>query len=151
MNTPELIIDESVYTVSVIVTENITQTTLDVTEDNNVTINVEAVQQVTEVSVAGFGLKGDSAYQIWLNEGNIGTEEDFLLSLKGDTGDKGEKGEKGEKGDTGDVIIYQGVRSSSANAGTMGDISITDDYVYFCVQTGTAGNAIWKKSLLFTT
>lgn len=33
------------------------------------------------------GEKGDSAYQIWLDAGNIGTEEDFLSSLKGEKGD----------------------------------------------------------------
>ena len=57
------------------------------------------------------GENGLSAYEIWLNQGNIGTEIDFLNSLKGEKGDKGEQGlqgiqgiqgEKGEKGDTGE-------------------------------------------------
>ncbi|MFD0863611.1 hypothetical protein ACFQ1M_15450, partial [Sungkyunkwania multivorans] len=29
------------------------------------------------------GIDGDSAYQIWLNAGNTGTEADFLASLQG--------------------------------------------------------------------
>ena len=33
------------------------------------------------------GQDGKSAYQIWLDEGNVGTEEDFLESLKGENGD----------------------------------------------------------------
>ena len=33
------------------------------------------------------GEKGDSAYQIWLDAGNMGTEEEFLASLKGEKGD----------------------------------------------------------------
>ena len=33
------------------------------------------------------GQDGKSAYQIWLDEGNVGTEEDFLESLKGEKGD----------------------------------------------------------------
>ena len=32
------------------------------------------------------GENGKSAYQIWLDDGNIGTEEDFLASLQGNTG-----------------------------------------------------------------
>ena len=74
------------------------------------------------------GQDGKSAYQIWLDHGNTGTELDFLNSLKGAKGDKGApgasaydlwkmqegnenktiteffaslKGEKGDKGDPG--------------------------------------------------
>jgi len=35
------------------------------------------------------GVDGKSAYQIWLDAGNTGTESDFLLSLKGEKGDSG--------------------------------------------------------------
>ena len=35
------------------------------------------------------GADGKSAYRIWLDEGNTGTEADFLASLKGRTGDDG--------------------------------------------------------------
>ena len=41
------------------------------------------------------GPKGDtgkSAYQYWLEQGNFGSEEDFLASLKGDKGDTGKDG-----------------------------------------------------------
>lgn len=33
------------------------------------------------------GQDGKSAYEIWLDEGNVGTEEDFLESIKGEKGD----------------------------------------------------------------
>ena len=33
-----------------------------------------------------------TAYQIWLDQGNVGTAADFLLSLKGDKGDRGDTG-----------------------------------------------------------
>lgn len=33
------------------------------------------------------GSDGKSAYEIWLDAGNVGTEADFLASLKGDTGE----------------------------------------------------------------
>lgn len=68
------------------------------------------------------GEDGDSAYDVWLKNGNTGTEEDFLESIKGKDGKTpikglnyfdgkdgrhGEsiKGDKGEKGDTPDIEI----------------------------------------------
>lgn len=41
------------------------------------------------------GVDGKSAYQIWLDNGNTGSINDFLESLKGPKGDKGDKGEDG--------------------------------------------------------
>lgn len=41
------------------------------------------------------GADGKSAYQIWLDAGNDGSEADFLASLKGEQGIQGEKGDKG--------------------------------------------------------
>lgn len=38
---------------------------------------------------------GDSAYDIWLAEGNTGTEQDFLNSLVGPTGPQGQQGNPG--------------------------------------------------------
>ena len=38
------------------------------------------------------GVDGKSAYQIWLDNGNAGSVNDFLESLKGPKGDKGEDG-----------------------------------------------------------
>lgn len=36
------------------------------------------------------GQDGKSAYEIWLELGNEGTEEDFIASLKGEQGQQGE-------------------------------------------------------------
>jgi hypothetical protein len=58
---------------------------------------------------------------------------------------------KGDKGDTGEIAFTTGAKSTATDAGTFGDVSLTDDYVYVCVQTGTTGNAIWKKAVLFAT
>lgn len=46
------------------------------------------------------GDDGKSAYEIWLDEGNVGTEEDFLESLKGENGTDGEDGQDGQDGRT---------------------------------------------------
>src|SRR5690606_22044828 len=41
---------------------------------------------------------GLSAYQIWLNQGNTGTEQDFLDSLQGAPGPAGQNGYNGTNG-----------------------------------------------------
>ena len=51
------------------------------------------------------GPKGDpgkSAYEIWLEQGNKGSIQDFLNSLKGEKGDTGAQGARGLKGDKGE-------------------------------------------------
>ena len=47
------------------------------------------------------GADGLSAYQIWLNAGHTGTEEEFLASLQGAQGPQGLQGEQGPQGDPG--------------------------------------------------
>lgn len=48
------------------------------------------------------GKDGKSAYQIALDNGFVGTEQEWLDSLKGEKGEKGEKGDTGEQGATGE-------------------------------------------------
>ena len=45
--------------------------------------------------------KGDSAYTIWLQQGNEGTEQEFLESLKGSDGKDGIDGQDGKNGQDG--------------------------------------------------
>ena len=47
------------------------------------------------------GADGISAYQVALNNGFVGTEAQWIASLKGDKGDQGLQGDKGDKGDKG--------------------------------------------------
>lgn len=42
-------------------------------------------------------------------------------------------------------FVPTGAKTTTSDAGTYGQTSLDDDYLYVCVQTGTAGNAIWKK------
>lgn len=62
------------------------------------------------------GADGDSAYQVWLDQGNTGTEQDFLDSLVGPQGDTGPQGNTGPQGDTGPQGI-QGIQGNSGNDG----------------------------------
>lgn len=54
--------------------------------------------------ISGSLIPGESAYTIAVKNGFVGTEEEWLESLRGETGEKGEKGDKGDKGDTGDSV-----------------------------------------------
>ena len=72
------------------------------------------------------GEDGKSAYQIWLDAGNTGTEEDYLNSLKGEKGDKGDTGStgpQGPKGDTGETGPQgeQGVQGEKGDKGDTGE------------------------------
>ena len=58
---------------------------------------------------SGKGKDGKSAYELWLEEGNEGSLDDFFEAYRstvpgpqGEAGPQGEPGEKGEKGDKGD-------------------------------------------------
>jgi len=44
-----------------------------------------------------------------------------------------------------------GTKQTGVDGGTVGDVSVDDDYLYVCVVTGGAGVAVWKKSVLFKT
>lgn len=46
------------------------------------------------------GEEGKSAYEVAVEAGFIGTEEEWLASLKGEKGDKGDKGDPGSGGDS---------------------------------------------------
>jgi len=44
---------------------------------------------VSGAVVGGQGIPGESAYQVWLDAGNVGTVDDFLASLVGPQGEPG--------------------------------------------------------------
>jgi hypothetical protein len=81
-----------------------------------------SVQELTSVPFALYspgsnvpGPKGDpgeegmSAYEVWLDLGNTGTEQDFIDSLKGPEGDPGDPGDPGADGDSAyDIWIAAG-------------------------------------------
>ena len=68
------------------------------------------------------GVDGKSAYEIWLEEGNTGTEQDFLDSLVGADGAPGEQGPPGANGVAIDFIqntAPTGSGTSSIPAGAL--------------------------------
>ena len=88
------------------------------------------------------GQKGDSAYQVAVQNGFQGTEEEWLTSLKGEPGQKGEPGEqgipgpKGEKGDPG---------ASNAEDVKYGDRTVKDaldDLLYTAIQITAFSNNV---------
>ena len=68
------------------------------------------------------GKDGKSAYDIWLEEGNIGTEQEFLDYLKGIDGKDGKDGKDGADGEQGPAgaSAYQ-LWLDSGNTGTIQD------------------------------
>jgi len=76
-------------------------------------------------SVGPKGEDGASAYEIWIAEGNTGTEQDFLDSLKGEKGDDGEDGEGVHI--VGLVDSVADLPDPATYTGVTGDIIITDD------------------------
>ena len=97
------------------------------------------IQLTLQRNGSTLGLPGLSAYEVWLAQpGNAGkTVEEYLASLVGPAGPA--------------FVLLEGDKYSSVDAGTWGQVSLADDYVYYCVKTGTAGNAIWKKVIMFQT
>lgn len=60
-----------------------------------------ALYAKTSGSGGGQGPAGKSAYELWLDQGNTGTEADFLASLSGATGPQGPAGATGPAGPSG--------------------------------------------------
>lgn len=66
----------------------------------NATVTITSITANTGGS-SGNGADGKSAYQSWLDQGNTGTEQDFINSLKGEPGEPGDPGKPGKSGDLG--------------------------------------------------
>ena len=43
-----------------------------------------------------------------------------------------------------------GPKYSAVDGGELFDMSVDDDYLYICVQSGTPGNAVWKRTSILT-
>lgn len=84
------------------------------------------------------GIQGLSAYQVAVQHGFEGTEDEWLISLKGE---KGETGPKGDKGDTGSGLNIKGELDSESQLpqeGVSGDAWLISGNLY--VYVGENGN-----------
>jgi hypothetical protein len=84
------------------------------------------------------GIQGLSAYQVAVQHGFEGTEDEWLISLKGE---KGETGPKGDKGDTGSGLNIKGELDSESQLpqeGVSGDAWLIAGNLYVFV--GENGN-----------
>lgn len=68
------------------------------------------------------GDKGDSAYEVAVEHGFVGTEEEWLESLIGPEGQQGIQGEKGDPGD--DYVLTEADKEEIASLATVKDIKI---------------------------
>lgn len=117
-----------------------------------ITIKTYVVNKTITVALAtqgkdGYqGSDGKSAYDIWLEAGNTGTEEEYLASLKGKDGEKGDTGAQGPKGDDG----YTPVKGKDYFDGEKGEdgtgvTSIITQYYLSTSNTSQTGGS-WKTT-----
>ncbi|WP_158618289.1 hypothetical protein [Chitinophaga lutea] len=94
------------------------------------------MSQIVGLEVRIGGKDGKSAFDIWKEAGNAGTEADFLLSIKGAKGDNGAQGQQGAqgpqgpvgpKGDPGDT----GAAGTQGPKGDQGDPGIVDTTQFY--------------------
>ena len=97
-------------------------------------------KKYTDSAIEGAGgIQGKSAYQIALDNGFVGTEQEWLDSLVGPQGPKGDTGSTGPAGATGP----QGEKGDKGDTGEQGD---TGDAGPGVAKGGTAGQVLRKKS-----
>ena len=79
------------------------------------------------------GANGASAYSIWLSQGNVGTEADFIASLTGPQGPQGVQGIQGPQGTTGPQGIPGPVGANGASAYSIwlsqGNVGTETDFI----------------------
>lgn len=104
--------------------------------DGTVALAPRQVQffDISDASEGPPGPKGDSAYEVWLSEGNSGSETDFLASLEGPKGDDGDEGPPGPPGDDGTSVTILGTvadeGSLPSSGNTEGDGYLIDGDLY---------------------
>lgn len=91
--------------------------------------------------VGQVGPEGKSAYQVWLSEGNTGTEQDFLTAIKGDQGDPGPQGQQGLPGLNANGFDYQGSLNDTSELPVAESSNVSyaysiGDYLYISNGTG---------------
>lgn len=83
------------------------------------------------------GAVGKSAYQVWLDAGNSGTEADFLASLKGETGPEGPAGADGSGAGDMTKAVYD-----TNNSGKVDAAEVADSVAYIDLTTAPVAGDI---------
>lgn len=122
--------------------------------DGDMTVRQQAEGESGKVTRTNW--RGYSAYEIAVQQGYTGTEQEWLASLKGDTGErgpqgiqgiqgpkgnKGDRGEQGIKGDTGERGP-QGIQGVKGDTGSKGDTGDSGVYIGTDEPTDPAVN-VW--------
>ena len=77
------------------------------------------------------GVDGKSAYQLWLDQGNTGTVQDFVNSLKGEQGEAGKGIASVERNDAGELVVtYTDGTSENLGKVVFEDPSIKCDHEF---------------------
>ena len=92
-------IDDPVVDVEIVV-EDVNSSLLDMA----IALAFKAVEEWDQVTVTERGPEGKSAYRIAVDNGFVGTEEEWLASLKGEPGETGAQGPQGLPGVTSAVV-----------------------------------------------
>ncbi|MFK8301840.1 hypothetical protein ACI75Y_02925 [Capnocytophaga stomatis] len=89
------------------------------------------------------GADGKSAYQLWLDSGNQGSEQDFLNSLKGEGLSEEEKQQLIKKGNTDNILRENG--TSITTTDLLSDVITTNDSIPQDIQVQVQENKIQFK------
>lgn len=111
---------------------------VDATSDQHIPDNQVRVFSISANVGIGAGMgsggaDGKSAYEIAVDNGFDGSEQEWLASLKGEKGDQGETGAQGPQGIQGE----QGVQGPQGNKGDKGDKGDTDKMLIAVPQSNT--------------
>lgn len=87
---------------------------------------IDGKVKVSQLPSMGMGENGKSAYQIAVANGYSGTEQQWLLSLKGDNGTTGAPGQAGRDGNDGytpikNIDYFDGISGTPGTKGDKGD------------------------------
>lgn len=99
-------------------------------EAKNFNVEIEKIDENFNIQIIkDKGESGDSAYQLALKNGFVGTEVEWLISLKGEQGQQGIPGEQGQQGIPGSQGI-QGIQGEKGDKGDPADIPGIENLAY---------------------
>lgn len=112
-------------------------------------LEIDAQAGLAEINLTVSGLQ---IINIVVGEEGLGTDSGLKLGTNHNEAYYGDLGNiaylHSQKPHT---IIGEGEKKTGVDAGTLGQLSVTDDYLYICVKQGDSTTAVWKRIVLFQT